>query len=321
MSIGRISRVALREVWRHEAHDFTTWLEANPEVLSDVLGFTIVSAERERAAGDFSVDLVGEDEDGRTIVIENQLERSDHDHLGKLLTYLAAFDARAAVWIVARARPEHARAIAWLNEATSTPFYLVQVEAVRIGDSPPAPLLTLIAGPSVEARAAGAAKRQLSERHEIRHRFWTRLLEHAKERTSLHARISPSRDVWVSAGAGLAGVGFNYVVGQHDMRVELYIDRSDAAQNLDVFDQLHARRSAVEAAFGGELAWQRLDGKRACRISRTLLLGGWRDEEKWSELIDASVDAMVRLESALREPIDAVQLGRGSVGAGPETIA
>ena len=99
MSIGRITRVKLREVWKHEALDFTTWLEDNTDVLNEVLDFNLVSVEREKAAGDFSVDLVGEDEDGQTVIIENQLEKSDHDHLGKVLTYLAAMDARAAVWI------------------------------------------------------------------------------------------------------------------------------------------------------------------------------------------------------------------------------
>jgi RecB family endonuclease NucS len=94
LQIGKIRRVALREVWRHEALDFTTWLELNADVLSDALGVTIDNVERERSAGSFSVDLVGEDESGHAVVIENQLERSDHDHLGKLITYLAAFEAK-----------------------------------------------------------------------------------------------------------------------------------------------------------------------------------------------------------------------------------
>jgi hypothetical protein len=95
--ISRLRRVPLGEVWRHEAYDFTTWLEQNTDVLGEVLGITIENVERERAAGSFSVDLVGEDAAGNAIVIENQLERSDHDHLGKLITYLAAFEANTAI--------------------------------------------------------------------------------------------------------------------------------------------------------------------------------------------------------------------------------
>ena len=312
MTIGKLTRVALREVWKHEAHDFTVWLEENTDVLNEVLDFNLVSAEREKSAGDFNVDLVGEDEDGRTVIVENQLEKSDHDHLGKVLTYLAALDAKAAVWIVARPRPEHVKAITWLNEATSTPFYLVQVEAVRIGDSPPAPLLTRIVGPSVEARAAGATKQHLSERHEVRNRFWTQLLDAAKERTKLHARISPGPYNWVGAGSGVRGLGWNYAIRQHDTQVELYIDRKDTDENAQVFERLHADQEAVEAAFGTELEWQRLETKRACRIRHRLELGGWRDEEKWPEVIEATVQAMIRLEKALRAPVKTVKADLGA---------
>lgn len=312
MTIGKLTRVALREVWKHEAHDFTTWLEENPDVLSEVLDFTVVSAEREKSAGDFNVDLVGEDEDGRTIIIENQLERSDHDHLGKVLTYLAALDAKAAVWIVARPRPEHVKAVAWLNEATSTPFYLIQVEAVRIGESPPAPLLTRIVGPSVEARAAGTTKKDLSERHEIRHRFWALLLESAKGKTKLHAGISPGAYNWIGTGAGVRGLNLNYAIRQHETQVELYIDRGQAEENTTVFEQLLNHQAPVEESFGAALEWQRLDGKRACRIRYQVELGGWRDEAKWPEVIEATVDAMISLEKALRGPIKEVKASLGA---------
>src|SRR5688572_21100363 len=127
--VGKIQRVELRQVWPHEALDFTTWLEENTDTLSDVLGVSIENVEREKAAGAFSVDLVGEDDHGSTVIIENQLERSDHDHLGKLVTYLAALEARIAIWIVKDPRPEHVGAVTWLNESTGANFYLVKVEA------------------------------------------------------------------------------------------------------------------------------------------------------------------------------------------------
>lgn len=96
--IGKIERVPLREVWRHEALDFTTWLEGNVDVLNDVLDITLSGPEREQSAGSFSVDLVAEDESGNPVIIENQFGKSDHDHLGKLITYLTAIDAKAAIW-------------------------------------------------------------------------------------------------------------------------------------------------------------------------------------------------------------------------------
>ncbi|MEY2840252.1 MAG: hypothetical protein RJB60_2551 [Pseudomonadota bacterium] len=102
--IGKLQRVPLREVWKHEAYDFTQWLQQNLDVLNTALGLNLVNAEREQAAGSFSIDLVAEDDGGGTVVIENQLEKSNHDHLGKLITYVTAMQARAAVWIISEPR-------------------------------------------------------------------------------------------------------------------------------------------------------------------------------------------------------------------------
>ena len=115
--IGKLERLPLRTVWQHEAYDFTQWLQENIDVVNQALDLEIISVDREQAAGKFSIDLVAEDAAGRTFVIENQLERSDHDHLGKLITYLTAMQAKAAIWIVQEPRPEHVAAITWLNQA------------------------------------------------------------------------------------------------------------------------------------------------------------------------------------------------------------
>lgn len=304
--IGKIERVPLRAVWKHEAYELTTWLQDNLDVLNGVTGLELTSAERERSAGAYFVDLVAEDDALGRVIIENQLEKSDHDHLGKLLTYLAMLEAHAAVWIVADPRPEHARAIAWLNESTDTPFYLVKVEAVRIGDSPPAPLLTAIVNPSSEARQAGRARRALTEQHEERHAFWTLFLDYVKTKTHLHANLRPSHETWLATGAGRMGLSFNYVVNQTASRVELYIDRGrDAAEeNLKIFDQLHARREEIEQTFGEPLDWQPLEASRACRIAKAIDIGGYRTQEKYAELFPVLVDAMVRLEGALRPHIE-----------------
>ena len=302
--ISKIKRVRLRNVWRHEAHDFTTWLESNIDVLNDILDPALVSAEREQTAGTFSVDLVAEDEGGQLVIIENQLEKSDHDHLGKLLTYLTSLEAKAAVWIVGEPRPEHVRAISWLNESSSASFYLVKLEAIQIADSPPAPLLTLITGPSREAVEAGEKKKEFAERYVVRKKFWTGLLEHAKSKTRLHSNISPGHYNWIGTSAGLpTGLNLNYSVRKHDGRVELYIDadRETGAGNTRVFDALFAHKAAIEVAFGEELEWEPLENKRACRIAKTVSAGGWQDEEKWSDAHAAMVDSMIRLNDALRD--------------------
>ncbi|MBN1121933.1 MAG: DUF4268 domain-containing protein [Anaerolineae bacterium] len=306
MNVGKLQRVSLREVWPNEAYDFTPWLQENLDVLNEVLGLSLGGAEREQAAGSFSLDLLAEDALGNPVIIENQLERSDHDHLGKLLTYLVAFDASTAIWIVAEPRPEHVAAVQWLNEASSGSFYLVMVEAVCIGDSAPAPLLTEIVGPSEEAREVGETKRGLSERQYLRYQFWGELLERSSTRTDLPANISPANGSWISTGAGISGVGFNYVTTKQKSRSELWINRKDQAENKSIFDQLYIHKEAIENAFGAGLDWQRMDSNRASRIAY-YVDGGYR-EDNWEETHDAMIDVMIRLEAALRPYIDLLEI-------------
>jgi len=309
--IGKIERVPLRDVWKHEALDFTTWLEENVDVLNDVIDLNLISVEREQRAGAFSVDLVGEDDTGNVVIIENQLEKSDHDHLGKLITYLTAMEARAAIWIVADPRPEHVKAIAWLNETSAASFYLLKLEAIAIGESEPAPLLTLIVGPSEEAREVGHTKREMAERVAVRQQFWAELLDRAKATSRLHAHSSPSRHQWVGTGAGVAGLQLNYVVRLHDGQVEMYIDRGkdSAAENQAIFDWFFQRKAEIESAFGGPLSWERLEHRQACRIRKVIDLGGYDDDEtKWPAIQDAMIDAMIRLEKALRPHLKALKI-------------
>jgi hypothetical protein len=310
--IGKLDRVPLREVWEHEAYDFTQWLQDNIEVLNDALGLSLVNVDREQAAGAFSIDLVAEDVGGGTVIIENQLEKSNHDHLGKLITYLSAMGAKAAIWIVSEPRPEHVAAIAWLNEGNSAQFYMVKVKAVRICASQPAALFTKIVGPSEDAQSVGQTKKDLAERYGFRNRWWTQLIEISKKYSKLHAHITPSDYSWIGAGTGVRGLPLNYVVTQDDCAAELYIDRGkDAeAENEAIFDQLFSHKDEIEKAFGGPLSWQRLEGKRACRIRHTNSSGGYRSPEaQWPALQDELCRAMDRLERALRPYLKQLKLG------------
>ncbi len=299
--IGKLQRVPLREVWKHEAHEFTHWLHENLTILNDVVGLTLVSAHREKSAGDFNVDLVAEDDMGNVVVIENQLEKSNHDHLGKLITYLTAMEAKAAIWLVSQPRPEHVRAITWLNESRAAAFYLVKVEAVKIDKSVPAPLLTLITGPSEGTAEAGEAKREIAERHIFRKKFWTGLLAVSRKRTRLHSGLSPGISMYIGTSAGVQGLYFHYAVRRHDAQVELYIDQDkDTGEgNQRILNQLKRHRAQIEKTFGAKLDWETLDEKRACRI-RYVVRGGWLDEANWPQLHVTLVDAMIRLEKAFR---------------------
>ena len=305
--IGSLRRVALREVWSHEALDFTPWLEENIDELNSVIDLSLSIVAREQSAGDFNVDLVAEDESGNPVIIENQLERSNHDHLGKLITYLTQIGAKAAIWIVSDPRPEHISAISWLNESSAASFYLLKLEAVRIGDSLPAPMLTLIVGSSEASQGVDDTKKELKERHVLRRRFWASLLGRAEKKTKLHSNRSAVDGNYIRTGTGTSGLGLSYVIQRHTSDIELYIDRGREAddENEHILDRLERSKQEIEETFGESLEWQRLEGKRACRISKRFSLGGYRDdEERWPEIQDAMIDGMIRLEAALRPHID-----------------
>lgn len=300
--IGRIEKVPLRKIWRHEASDFTRWLEVNIDILNETIGLSLSNAERERSAGGFNVDLVAEDEAGNPVIIENQLERSDHNHLGKIITYLTAIEAKTAIWIVADPRPEHISAIAWLNESSSASFFLVKVEGVRIGTSEPAPLLTLIVGPGEESKEVGKKKKDIAARYTERYNFWKALLHEAKQKSRLHAALTPGQYSWLGAGAGKTGLSYNYSTRQHDSQVELYIDRGEGSEkeNKQIFDEFIKHKEDIENVFGEPLNWERLDNRRACRISKKIDSGGYRDEGRYAETHNALIDAMNRLEKAFK---------------------
>ncbi len=310
--IGKINRWKLRDVWKHEARDFTTWLEDNIDALCEPLGLSLSGIEREKRAGTFNVDLTGtEDTSGEIVIIENQLEKSDHDHLGKLITYLSSLEAKIAIWVVAEPRPEHIRAIAWLNESRSASFYLVKVEAIAIDDSPPAPLFTLITGPNEEAIQVGDKKRAISEQHLALVRFWTALLKSASNQTKLHANITPAASNWIGSGAGLPpGLGLNYVTRRKDSNIELYIDlgKDKEEHNIDVFENLYEKREAIESECGSPLSWERLDGRRACRVACRFDDAGYLDEDLWPELHEKMIDGMIKLERAISRQLHSIDL-------------
>jgi hypothetical protein len=126
MQISRLEKVALRDLWKHEAHGFTRWLADNLDFVSEAIGINLNLLEREASAGPFFADILAEDSQGHPVIIENQLEQTNLDHLGKLITYMSNMDAMTAIWITSDPRPEHEKAVHWLNETlpVDTAFYL-----------------------------------------------------------------------------------------------------------------------------------------------------------------------------------------------------
>ncbi len=301
MGISRLKRVHLRELWEHEAHNFTTWLAGNLDFLSETIGFQLSLDQREISAGAFSADIRAEDPQGNFVIIENQLEKTNHDHLGKLITYMSNLEAKTAIWITSEPRPEHETAVHWLNETlpADTSFYLIKIEAYKIGDSDPAPLFTIVAGPSAETKQIGEQKKELAERHIQRIEFWTALLETLKTELPVYKNISPNKDHWIGTTLGKSGLAYNFVIKMEDSRVELYIDRGDGDENKSIFDTLYKRKEGIEREFGEALVWQRLDDRRASRIYYPIS-SGLLQKDNWISTHAVMIDAMKRLQKTLQ---------------------
>lgn len=271
MKLGKIREVDLREVWPNEAQSFTPWLQENPEELGEILGLEL-ELEREKSVGAFSLDLFGTDlSTGKHVVVENQLEKSDHSHLGQLLTYAGGLESGTVVWIAKEIRPEHRAALEWLNSVTDndTNFFGIEIKAIRIGDSQPAPWLDLVVQPNSWSKSLreSTASSYESDRSRAYSGFWQALIDKVSEaHPEFRGRHAWGR-TWFPMTLGISGVTINLVFGSMGLRVEYYFGSSNADLNLMRFESLLEAREGIETIVGEALEWDPMEGKKASRIS------------------------------------------------------
>ncbi len=267
-NLAKIERVDLKEAWPHEAHDFTPWLAKNIDQLGEALGMDLELQQTEAAVGSFSLDIFATDRNqSRPVIIENQLDATNHTHLGQLLTYAAGFDANVIVWLTKEFRDEHRQALDWLNQRTGedTQFFGVVVELLRIGDSPLAPQFRLVAAPNQWGKKT--TKPPVSERSERYRVFFQALIEILREQKFTTARNSRDRS-WFSFNSGYRGTSYGAAFTlQKQARVELYIDVGSDDQNIELLEALESQKEEIELAIGETVDWQRLDNRRACRVA------------------------------------------------------
>lgn len=208
-NLDKLKKVDLRDVWPHEALDFTKWLSEEPNlaILSSAVGIELELIETESSVGSFNVDIYAQEAGtGRKVIIENQLEDTNHDHLGKVITYAAGKGAEVVVWVVARARDEHRQAIEWLNQHTDSDFgfFLVEIELWSIGDSLPAPRFNVVEQPNEWTKAIKLSE-GLSETERVKLSYWTKYREVAQA-TPEFLRVfnpqKPSKDHWTTLRCG-----------------------------------------------------------------------------------------------------------------------
>ena len=284
MALAKLKKVELREAWRHEANDFTRWLaqEENLRLLSDEVGFDIKLVQTEAAVGKFNVDILAEEENtGKKIIIENQLEITNHDHLGKLVTYASGYNAGVIIWIVKGVREEHRRAVDWLNEHTDEEieFYLVKIELWQIEQSPLAPKFEIICKPNDWAKAVkeSVSGGELTETKVKQLEFWNALRDFAKLNNSQLRFQKSNPQHWLSMSIGSSDAYLSLTINSREnlFGVELYIPN-----NKELYAQLFKQRDVIDRELSEKVEWMDLPGKKASRI-KVSYSGHFEDEGKW----------------------------------------
>lgn len=302
--LGRLSSVPPRDVWPHEAHSFTPWLLSNVDVLSDLLGMELALEVAEHPVGNFSLDLMGRDlTTGEVVIVENQLEASDHGHLGQILTYAAGTDPSTIVWVAASFRPEHRAAIDWLNTRTDerTRFFGVEVGVVTIGDSDPAPSFRMIAQPNDwEKTVRAATLNEPSSKQGLYRSFWARWIDvMATERPTWSRAKRPPLASWFSTTTGTSDVHFFTSFTRRGLSSEVAFESPDAEVNAARLEALRAGQSAFEMHYGGPLEWEEMANRKSTRIAEYLPGADILLEGEWDHYLTWLLDHQTRLRAAL----------------------
>lgn len=307
--LGRLESIPLREAWEHEASQFTPWL-AQPDniaLLSEALGIELEVTAQEQSVGAFSADILCKDAaNGQTVLIENQLERTDHTHLGQIITYAAGLGANTVIWISAKFREEHRAAIDWLNENTADAlqFFGVEVELWQIGNSPFAPKFNVVSKPNdwtktVHAAAHSLSVAPLSETKLQQQKYWATLGD-LIERD--YRNIRPQKPLpqhWTNFSIGRSGMHLAATVNSVGQRigVELYLRDTDAKEQ---FKQLAQHKVQVESELNEQLEWQDLPGKKAARIALYKQDVDPTDEKDWNSQHEWLAEKLSKFNAVFR---------------------
>lgn len=315
IELGTLQRVDLRDVWQHEQYHFTPWLAeaANLEVLGSTLGMELELVGIEVAVGPYAADIVCTDALTQTpVLIENQLAKTDHSHLGQILTYAAGLEAKTVIWVASCFTDEHRAAIDWLNEVTleGWQFFALEIELWRIGQSSPAPRFNVICRPNDWSRAVReeAAKAEASSPGQaFRLSFWTAFRDWRAARKLPAPK--PAAYTWQNHSVGRTGFVLEAVVRQEkkELGVRLYINCADLPIKR-VFRYLLSRQVEIEAKVGLTLTWEELPEQKGSVIHAVKKDAPLEDESSWPECHEWLSSVLGKMDAAFRPLIKPLQL-------------
>ena len=305
MNIGKFVEVDIRDLWKHEQYDFSEWLskEENIENLNDILGWTLFDISNEAYVGSYRCDIFAKDETtGTKVIIENQLEASNHDHLGKIITYASGLDAKVVVWIVKQAKEEHRSAIEWLNNNTNNElnFFLIELHAYKIDDSNPAPMFEVIEKPNGFIKNTKAINNQdnLKKSQSERLEFWNKFNEVVEQNGKPFNIRNATTDHWydVALGTSEAHISINLVNKSSYVVIDVYIN-----DNKELFDKLMDKKDIIESELGFKLVWDRLDNGKASRIKYRIKGLNFDDHSNYEELMKEIIDKVIIMRAVFKK--------------------
>ena len=308
MAIGKLEEVDIRELWKHEQYDFSEWLskKENIENLNEILGLTLVDISKETYVGSYRCDLFAKDETtGIKVIIENQLEMSNHDHLGKIITYASGLDAKVVVWIVKEAREEHRSAIEWLNNNTNSNvnFFLIEIHAYKIGNSDNAPMFQVIEQPNdfIKNNKSTNSNDTMNKSQSQRVEFWNQFNNVLVERGKPFNVRKATTDHWYNVAIGTSDAHIDITLVNKDsvIGVELYI-----TDNKELFDKLYQKKDEIEDNLGFELDWRRLNNSKASRIVTFIKGLNFDDHSNYNELMNKTIDLAVLMRDTFKKYIN-----------------
>lgn len=287
-NLGKLEEVDIRELWIHEQYGFSNWLskDENIDLLNEAVGLTLTDVDKEVYVGSYRCDLVAVDETtGIKVIIENQLEATNHDHLGKIITYASGLDANVIIWIVKEAREEHRSAIEWLNNnmAKEISFFLIEIHAYKIGDSLPAPKFEIIEKPNDFVKNTISSKSDnLSKTEAQRLNFWTEFNHVITENGKPFNPRKATTNQWydVALGTSEAHLSITLVNQEGNICIDVYIN-----DNKELFDNLLSQKEEIESKLGFPMVWERLDDRKASKIKYTIPGFSFNNEENHPDLM------------------------------------
>lgn len=296
----------IRSVWANEATDFTPWLAKNIDLLADAVGLEMEAEQTESAVGSFNADIIAKEEgSNKKIVIENQLEDTDHDHLGKIITYASGKDASYVIWVVKRAREEHRAAIEWLNSHTDEEigFFLCEIKLYKIDDSNIAPKFIVIESPNEWARMTrGSTSGAETEGQQFRYEYWSAFNGFASDSDKFTSEFKvrkAGKDAWYSLAMGSSKYHINiWLLQQRSaIGIEFHVPNDKA-----LFRAIARYGDEINAETGIDYEWNDMPDKKASKAYHEKKFK-IKDNNDWETEFEWIIDSVLKLKKAIKKHV------------------